>query len=132
MTRAKVLYSRWAEVNCFLTIAWGLPMRIEIDRAEINNLFGRLGRAFLRGMCVPVVEHDFDKRQRYIAAADDPSWVYRNAPTSDPAYNDLDGKGFWLNVKRLGVRAELGEREMIAHCAVRVWQGSSLHDLFVH
>lgn len=107
-------------------------MRTEIDQSELNSLYDQLARAFARAFCFPVVEHDFRKRQRFVDAADDADWVYRHAPTYDPAFSDLEGKGFWLNVRRHGSRGAGGEREMIANCAVRVWRDASLMDLFTN
>src|SRR5258708_25170765 len=110
----------------------GAEMRIEIERAEIDRLYDHVARGFARAMTFPTVEHDFSKRRRYVAAADDPAWVYRDAPTYDPRFNALDGRnGFWLNIRRLGARGAGGEREMIAHCAVRVWRDARISDLFV-
>lgn len=105
-------------------------MRAELDRPVVDDLYDRLGRAFARAACFPVVERDFDKRLRYVNAADDPAWVYRNAPTYDPAFSDLDGRGFWINVRRHGPRGAERERDMIAHVAVRVWRDATLKDLF--
>jgi hypothetical protein len=106
-------------------------MREDIDQTEMNGLYDRLGRAFARASCFPVVERDFMKRQRFVDAAEDAAWVYRNAPTYDPVFSDLDGRGFWLNVRRHGMRSADGERDMIAHVAVRVWRDTTLKELFV-
>jgi hypothetical protein len=107
-------------------------MRTEIEKGEIDRLYDHVARGFARAMTFPTVEHDFTKRRRYVAVADDPAWIYRDAPTYDPRFNALDGRnGFWLNVRRLGARGADGEREMIAHCAVRVWRDARIADLFV-
>lgn len=106
-------------------------MKSEIHAADIDRIYLRLSQAFADAYCFPTVEHDFAKRTRFVAAAEDDTWLYRDAPTYDPTYNKLGGNGFWLNVRRHGQRAANGEREMIAHCAVRVWRRTRLQDLFV-
>jgi len=107
-------------------------MSIAIDQSEFNRQYDQLARAFARAFCFPVVETDFHKRQRFVDAAEDAAWVYRHAPTYDPAFNDLDGRGFWINVRRHGSRGPDGEREMIANCAVRVWRNATLTELFAN
>jgi hypothetical protein len=102
------------------------------DQTEINSLYDRAARAFARASCFPVVERDFHKRQRFVEAAEDAAWVYRYAPTYNPAYSDLDGRAFWLNIRRHGSRGPDGEREMIANCAVRVWRDATLQELFAN
>src|SRR5580698_9933884 len=106
-------------------------MKTDIHVTEIDQIYLRLSEAFADALCFPTVEHDFAKRTRFVAAAEDPTWLYRDAPTYDPNYNTLGGNGFWLNVRRHGRRSANGEREMIAHCAVRVWRQTRLDDLFV-
>jgi ribosomal protein S18 acetylase RimI-like enzyme len=106
-------------------------MKLAIDQAEIDRLYDHLGRAFADAFCFPIVEHDFDKRQRFVTAAEDAGWAYRDAPNFDPRYNSLEGKGFWLNVRKHGSRSAEDEREMIGHCAVRVWRNARLADLFI-
>ncbi|HUN50224.1 MAG TPA: hypothetical protein VMU42_03880 [Candidatus Sulfotelmatobacter sp.] len=107
-------------------------MKPEIDSAELDLIYLRLSQAFADAFCFPTVEHDFAKRARFVAAAEDQSWLYRDAPTYDPAYNTLRDNGFWLNVRRHGSRTADGEREMVAHCAIRVWRNTRLNDLFVN
>ncbi len=106
-------------------------MRTQIDRAETARLRDQVVRGFAHAMTFPTVEHDFSRRQRYIGAVADPTWIYRDAPSFDVAYNALDGNGFWLNVRHLDAPTTPGASEMIAHCAVRVWRGVHLRDLFV-
>jgi len=108
-----------------------VEMKAEIQSSEIDQIYLRLSQAFADAYCFPTIEHDFAKRTRFVTAAEDDTWLYRDAPTYDPMYNDLGGNGFWLNVRRHGSRSESGEREMIAHCAVRVWRNTRLSDLFI-
>jgi ribosomal protein S18 acetylase RimI-like enzyme len=104
-------------------------MRPEIDSAEIDSLYDYVARAFAEAFCFVTVEHDFEKRQRYVAAAQDASWTYRDTPAYDPKYNALAGSGFWLNVRRHGSRSD-GAQDMVANCAVKVWRKANLSELF--
>ena len=106
-------------------------MTLIVERNEVDRIHEQVARAFADLFCFVTVEHDFQKRQRFLNAVADETWKYRDTPAYDPRYADLEGNGFWLNVRRHGSRADSDERDMVANCAIKLWRDTRMADLFV-